>query len=567
MNKTILSMALLLLSLVSCKKEKLDMKEDKRTVTEQRANSNVRIINLSGFNQVVANGDSLTNFVVRNPRGTDWYKYPGTSYFPKDGRLTKIWTIPQDIFDVSEKADFHFAGRYYLGSGLNMDLDVQVKNSYDQPTDYYLMPTPYMKDQPEVVSVPRAVTTSSKPDHFKIRIVNLAGAIKNPAFGPTGAQENLVGALSLAYADGTLVDSKTSNISVATKASDYVEVPYGTYQFKVLLQDGRQIPAKGSELNEYGLLDPPTSTIPENYSRVTNLPYSPIHSYQPGGVYTILIAPQQFEYIANEIGETVWMYQNSFQVITDMSPAVNQTYYRVQGANAFGTEKIGFRVNGKELAGAVSFGESSAYLNLVHGNATIEALSAGGEVLAHAEQVFRPNQNYTLWLYPDENNKPKLLIIANDLSGTLALPAEDDATFNHTQKRFFGFNRYLNLSISNPYITFTTNNGQSVIPAKTNVQPGIPMLDQPYVSTVMLSNAYEIMSYRSQPNVVPGIWAKDIPVLQSQDFIARPDLYLKAGRKLPVQEAGIYTIALIGKSGDGVPSAEKARMIIVKHNK
>ncbi|MFD2555509.1 DUF4397 domain-containing protein [Sphingobacterium tabacisoli] len=567
MNKTIFSMALVLLCFTSCKKEKLEMKVDNRTVTEQRANSNVRIINLSGFNQVVANGDSLTNFVVQNPRGSDWYKYPGTSYFPKDGRLSKIWTIPQDIFDVSEKADLHFAGRYYTGNGLNMDLDLQVSNSYDQPTDYYLMPTPYMNGQPEVVRVPRGVTTPSKPDSFKIRIVNLSGAIKNPAYGPTGAQESLTGAMSLAYADGTLVDAKTNNISVSAKASEYVEVPYGTYQFKVLMQDGRQVPAKGNELHEYGLLDPPTSTIPESYSRVTNLPYSPIYTYQPGGVYTILIAPQQFDYISNEIGETVWMYQNSFQVITDMNPPVNQTYYRIQGGNAFDSQKISFKVNGQELAQGIAFGKASDYRNLIHGNATIEAIGESGEVLARAEQLFRPNQNYTLWLYPELQGKAKLLVLNNDLSGTQALPVEDDGTYGHTEKHFFGFNRYLNLSLGNPYITFTANNGQAITTAKTNIQPGLPVLEQPYVGSMMLSNPYEIMSYRSQPNVVPGIWAKDIPVLPSADFIANPDLYLKAGRKLPAHEAGIYTVALIGRSGDGVPAVEKARMIIVKHNK
>jgi len=158
-------------------------------------------------------------------------------------------------------------------------------------------------------------------------------------------------------------------------------------------------------------------------------------------------------------------------------------------------------------------------------------------------------------------------VVANDLSGTVAIPVQDDATYGRLEYSFFNFSRFLNFSIGNPYITFTSNNGQGMSAAKTNIQPGLPIFEQPYVSVNMMSAAYEVMAYRSTPTVIPGTWAKDIEVLPSEDFIANKDLYLKAGRKLPVQEAGIFSVVLIGKTGANVTANEKARIVIIKHNR
>ncbi|QIL41319.1 hypothetical protein G7074_19860 [Pedobacter sp. HDW13] len=167
----------------------------------------------------------------------------------------------------------------------------------------------------------------------------------------------------------------------------------------------------------------------------------------------------------------------------------------------------------------------------------------------------------------------KVLIVANDLSGSVYLGAEDDATYSRNQYSYFFFKRFLNLSAGNPYITFTQSNGQSSAGgndnanAGVNLQPGFPLFERPYVSSTYTQKAFEIMAYRSKPNVVPGIWASDIEVLKSEAFIADKTLYQKVGRALPVQEPGIYTIGLIGQSGTGSTPANKARMIIIKHNK
>ncbi|RYD97221.1 MAG: DUF4397 domain-containing protein [Sphingobacteriales bacterium] len=557
----------------ACKKDKVDTVLDNRALTENRLGSTARIINLGGFNQVIANGDSLTNFVVRNNVGPDSYKFPGTSYFPADGRLTKTWNVPQDLFDAQGIAKFDFMSRLYQPI-LLPDIKVEVKNDYSNPTDYFLMPSSFMMGQPEVVPIKRGVTAPSKPDYFKIRIVNLSGEIKSKGNNASGLLEDLTGSVSLAFADGTLVNSQTNNISSAKQSSEYIELPYGTYQFKVLMQNGRQMPALGSELYEFTLIDPPTSTIPNNLMNTTALTYAPIQTYQPGGIYTILVAPQRYSYLINEIGETADTYQNSFQIINDNNAPANNTYFRIHGANAWDAQQISFRINGKGIAGNLDFGKVGEYVSFVNGSHTVEALDASGKVIASAQQALRPAQNYTAWLHADQAGTPKLLVVANDLSGAVSAQNnnQDDATFARTQQKFFFFKRFLNFSGDNPYITFTSNNGQPVAVSGSspavgvNMQPGIPLFERPFAIGSYNQSAFELMVYRSKPNVVPGVWANDIVSLNNDNIIANKELYTNASRKTPVQEAGIYTIALIGKTAATSP-ATKAKLIIVKHNK
>jgi len=556
----------------ACKKDKTDFETDNRILTQNRVNSTARIINVAGFNQVIANGDSLTNFIVREPNKPNSLQYPGTSYFPSNGQLGKTWFIPQDLFNAQETAKLDFTVRSYTPVFAG-DVKLDVKNDYSNPTDYFLLPTFAMDGQQAVVPVKRGVSVASKPDYFKIRIVNLSGTIKNPAVNSSGMQEDLSGAVSLAYADGTLVDARTNNISSVARTSEYIELPYGTFQFKILMADGRQIPALGAGLDAITLIDPPTSSIPADLMNSTKQTYAPIQTYQPGGIYTILIAPQRFDYLINEIGETSTTYQNSFQVINDNSPSANTTYFRIQGVNGLAAQNVSFKVDGKTVASNLSFGTAGAYTNLIQGIHTVEALDASGKTIASASQVLRPAQNYSAWLYPDQSGTPKVLLVANDLSGTTYLGAEDDATYSRNEYRYFFFKRFLNLSVGNPYVTFTQSNGQSSAGgndnanAGVNLQPGQPLYERPYITNLYTQKAFEIMAYRSKPNVVPGLWANDIEVLKSDAFIADKNLYQKVGRGLPVQEPGIYTVGLIGQSGTGSTPANQARMIIIKHNK
>lgn len=561
----------MILLLAACKKDKSDFEYDNRPVIDNQKKSNVRIINLAGFNQVVANGDSLTNFVVKGPNDPTEGRYPGTKYFPNNGRVGKIWEVPMDLFDGAEKLRLDFAWRSSSGVG-NGDVSFTAENSYANPTDYYLLPSTFMTGQPSVLPVPRNVHAPTKPDHFKIRIINLTGDPISKAYSPNGPQEDLRGAVSLSFADGTPVSEKTNNISTGSPVSEYIELPYGTYQFKVLTADGRQIPSPSSSLQDRGLtmFDPPTSTIAQRLTVSTHLVYAPVGVYQPGGIYTIVVTPQRFNYFTNEMDEESFAFQNAFQVINDNSPAANLTYCRMQGVNAFSTDVISIKANGKPVGSSLVFGIAGDYVALVNGTYKIEATDASGKVLASTEQVLRPAQNYTAWLYPNTDGSSRLLVVANDLSGSWYNGNSDDGTFDRFQFDYYFYKRFLNLSPDNPYITFTMGNGQ---PAQSvgdnaksgvNLQPGVPVFEKPYMRSGRAAPVYEIMAYRSSPDIVPGTWADDIPVLSSQDLIARKALYTNAGRGLPAQEPGVYTVALIGRSGNGAP---KAKMMIVKHNK
>jgi hypothetical protein len=568
-----LYVVLLLCIMQGCKKDKLDFGTDNRAVTVNRANSTARLVNLAGYGQVIANGDTLTGFVVRDPQGPNADDLIGTPYFPITGTLGRTWFVPQDLFNNAGNLELDLGTRNYQGSG-DQDLKFQLTNSYSDPTDYYLMPTMYMEGQADVVPIKREVDAPSKPDHFKIRIVNLSGAIKNQVFNFNGALEDLTGNASLAYADGSLVNAKTSNIGNVVKASEYVELPYGTYQFKVLMQDGRQMPALGSELYETSIIDPPTSTIPVGSKRAGELTYAPIQTYQPGGIYTIVIAPQQFRYLVNDLDETANTHQNSFQIVNDNTAPVNNTYFRLQAVNALDLRDISFRIDGKMFNEQLPFGNAGAYGIHIQGSHTVEAVDAAGKLIASTEQMLRAAQNYTAWLYPDPSGAPKLVLVANDLSGARANgTAQEDGTFARYQYRYFFQSRFLNFSAGNPYITFTHDNGASVaesadyVNAGVNLQPGQPLLETPNVFKSFARMPYQYMAYRSKPNVVPGIWAQDIEPLKSESFVANKALYQAVGRTVPVHEPGIYSVALIGRSGAGTAPELKAKMIIVKHNK
>ena len=579
MRQAFLLFTLAFLLFNSCKKDKLDVTYDNRQITDARKPSAARIINLSGFNQVIVNGDSLTGFIVRDPESPDFYKYPGTPYFPEDGQLGKVWNMPLDLFEAGEKADVKITALNYQGL-FDDDITFTAANDGDNPTDYYLLPSPehQMDGQPEMVSVSRGVSAPSRPDHFKVRIINLTGTIKNPGFNASGMQESLEGLVSLVYADGMPVSDETSHISMEERVSEYVELPYGTYQFRVLTADGRQFPAavSGSDPYDYRYIDPPTSTMAINLMETTNQIFAPVQAFMPGGIYTIVVTAQPFNYFINEMDESVGTLQNAFMVINDNSIPANLTYCRIQGVNALQPQAVTFRANGKPLPGTPAFGQPGDYGALVHGNYTLEAIDASGQVLAEAEHMLRPGQNYTVWLYPSAEGDPRLLVVANDLSGSwykgqslgYTGTAEDDATFNRFEFRFPFLKRYLNLSPGNPFVTFTLNNGQAESGGTegapdVNLQPGQPIAQYPYIRGSREGQSYEVMAYRSAPDKIPGTWAEDVPILTGSDFIARKALYENIGRPMPVHEPGIYTVALIGPSTTGT----ETKMIIVKHNK
>lgn len=570
-QKTLLILVLYSLYLLTaCNKEKIDFQKDNRYTTGNIKTSTVRVVNLGRYNQVIVNGDSLTNFIFRDPElEIAWY--PPTRYFPKNGRLTEIWEVPQDLLSKngSAKAKLGFVGLTAQGSVIgNPEFNMQEDNVH--PTDYFVLEEALIEGQPPYVAIPRDITQPAKPDHFKIRIINL---MAEPIHNFEG-REDLTGPITLAYADGTPVSGRTSNISLGQRASEYVELPYGTYQFKVLnAADNRQIPGGDPAGSLEGVMDMATSSIGLGYQRPSNLHYAPIRTYQPGGVYTIVVSPRSFSRHANPTEVRGDVLQNAFKVIEDITEPLNRTYCRIQAVNAVsGQNDVTFKINGQPWKANVSYAGQTDYSIRISGNVNLEAVDRTGKVLSSTTQLLRPSQNYSAWLHPNADGQPTLSLITNDLSGNsfIANTAIDDGSNSRAQSDFFIWYRFLNFSIGNPYTSFTAADGEPLVgdhsPAAYNLQPGKLVAGNPYVARSYRA-ASRIQIYRSTPSMIPGIWAEDIPIKTGTDFISRNALYDDAGRPVPYTEAGVYTVALIGRSGANVPETEKAKIIIVKHNK
>ncbi|ASZ11279.1 DUF4397 domain-containing protein [Chitinophaga pendula] len=558
----------------SCVKEKEDLRSDNRVINDARKASNIRLVNPIGYNQVVINGDTLTNYVIipKSPQYPQW-EYPGTTYFPSNGRLGNNWSIPRSLL----KDD----GTAMLKVEMNgfqlplRTLEFKVQEDHSRPMDYYLLAQKedafVIDAPPSVMPIPRSINPSPRPDHFKIRVVNMAARLADQ-----GANvENVALPLTLTYADGNTVSALTSNIAPG-QYSEYVEVPYGTYQFKILTPAGTQVAAHGGSLNEDAhKTEPTTSTIAKDTSGrphavSTGLTYAPIRTYQPGGIYTIVITPKKFiiPYYNGNPGEEVDMMQNGFDVIADISEPYNYQYTRIQWVNALpGSAGITMHMNGRKMDDGLSFAASSNYMTTVAEKTAFKAIDAAGKEIASAEYQLKAGDNYSVWLYEDAAGKAMIHVVTNNLSGiyTTIGNGGQDATYDRFKRSFSTDIRFLNYCPDLPYITFTGTNGQPFTSGVNMALAQIPAGSSPYARFGATAVGYQIMAYRSTPSVIPGRWLEDIPVVKSEQLIARRALYVR--NKLPIQEPGVYTIALIGGYKNNTPSAQKARMIIVKHTK
>lgn len=528
------------------------MDYDNRKVTDARKNSTVRLVNLAGYNQAIVNGDTLTNYVVREPNTPLSGSYPATAYFSDNGRLGMTWSIPQDLF-VNGALTMKAQSINFNGQEPTQEFLLKEEAA---PQDYYLV-TSQQQMVYTKVQIPRGVTSPSDPAKFKVRLINLVGA-------SDAGVENLNGPLTLAWADGTAISTVTSHVAPG-QYSDYVELPYGAIQFKVLTDAGYQV--SGATLET---IDAANSTLAQS----PNLTYAPIKTYYPGGIYTIVVSSQSVNipYPGSTTGETITAYQNVFQIINDISEPANLTYCRLQAINAMpGLEGIKFTLNGEMLEAGVNYSMKTDYKSYVVGKYKIEALSSSGTKLAEADLTLEANKNFSIWFYPSADGKPAIQVVANDLSGTYFGPLFGEV--NGYLKHAFPVNiRFLNFCPDIPYLTITGNDGAAFnglypvnADAVNNLMPGVPPVKAPYLMLRPESGVYEFMAFRSTLSIIPGTWAKDIPVLTGQQLIARPELYVRTG--LPNHEAGIYTMALIGSAKTNVPESQKAKMIILKHNK
>lgn len=558
----------------ACKREKLDVAIEERAGVGQ--GSAVRFVNIGGYRHVIGNGDTLTN------RRED--KRP-TRYFPKDGLLGQTWYVPTSLFGDRGRVDFTVTD----GQGHAVSFSVPAPGN--AKVDYYTL-RPEGAGQAWAVPVAREETGPARPDHFKIRIVNLTKVM--PPLVPggfTGAMESLAGPLTLAFADGRPVDPKTTNVGVAQVASDYAELPYGTFQFRVLTADGRQVACAHHGVNAPAvrIMDPASSRMTATRSPIpTGLTYSPIETFQPGGVYTIVVSPFAFAYYTPpNVDNLALGYQNQFVVIEDVAPNPNLSFSKVQGVNALPGERVVFRINGERLAAVPSFGDATDYRIVDAGTLSVEALGAGNRVLAQVEFSIRANQNVSCWLWRKQDGTLDLLPVFNDLSTDFYVERfTDNGTVNRYEHTMAVGTRYLNLCPDLPFATFTINNGQDmrgygVLSAKgaghyvvhpdgtmENLSPGVPATDLPYVRWQPdNSMVFHWMIYQSRPGVTPGVWQAGIPTFDSYNLIQNPQLYQRIDRDLPTIEPGVYTLALIGRVADGIAESERARIVAVKHNR
>jgi len=563
---------------LSCKRENLDYTFDYRPNPDAEKASNVRLVNLSENAQLIANGDSLTNFFVP-PRRSGYIPPeeltpPGTRYFPKDGRLGQSWTVPQDLFQTDGTIRFRTTFVPIPNKTIaSHDVEFTVRDSYTAPKDYYLLINHESRVQhpDKLVEVPRSVTAPARPDHFKIRIINFAKKLM-----PTSSMEDIAGPITLAYADGTPVSKVTTKIESNTW-SDYVELPYGTYQFKLLTADGRQIPAVGHTY--YNNIDRFNSTMEMGGGAIPRMSsgqtYAPVQTFQPGGIYTIVVHPKEFTWTTGT--DDIRELQNGFQIIADISEPLNRTYAQLQLANTIVGQNTVLAAKGQKTA-ATAYGTASEYIRVVTGQQHIAIETTSGQALASMEAELQAGQNYTAWLYMDQDKKVKVLLAANNLAGTTYTGKEgsgNNASIDRVKSNYMFNFRFLNFCAALPYATFTNGEGRpfgtQVMDSGVNMVPGVLNILQPYTSLLYsasndIGGAYQFMVYSSLPTRIPGDWLEQVKPLSSTQLVANPKLYTAVGRKVPLHEPGVYSIAVIG---DLKSTAEtgKAKFMVVKHTK
>ncbi|MDR3008141.1 MAG: DUF4397 domain-containing protein [Sphingobacterium sp.] len=563
---------------LSCKRENLDYTFDYRPNPDAEKASNARLVNLSENAQLIANGDSLTNFFIPPNRigyiPPEELTPPGTRYFPKDGRLGQSWTVPQDLFQTDGTVRFRTTFVPIPNKTIaSHDVEFTVRDSYSAPKDYYLLINHESRVQrpDKLVEVPRSVTAPARPDHFKIRIINFAKKLM-----PTSSMEDITGPITLAYADGTPVSKVTTKIE-SDAWSDYVELPYGTYQFKLLTADGRQIPAVGHTY--YNNIDRFNSTMEMGGGAIPRMSsgqtYAPVQTFQPGGIYTIVVHPKEFTWTTGT--DDIRELQNGFQIIADISEPLNRTYAQLQLANTIVGQNALLTAKGQKTA-ATAYGAASDYIRIVAGQQHIVLETGSGQALASLDAELQAGQNYTAWLYTDQDKKVKVLLAANNLAGT-GYTGKEGGGNNATIDRFrssYMFNfRFLNFCAALPYATFTNGEGRpfgtGAMNSGVNMAPGVLNILQSYTSLLYsasndVGGPYQFMAYSSLPTRIPGDWLEQVKPLSSTQLVANPTLYTAVGRRVPLHEPGVYSIAVIGDL-KSTSETDKAKFMVVKHTK
>lgn len=562
----------LLTGLWACKKDKADYLFRELPQQPPLTASTVRLMNMGRTaTELIINDTPLTSFVQPNIEGYFLDARP-TLYF-QNGRMGSSYTIPQRFIGANGNAHIKIGSMIYGHKELIYPKEFDIHEDVNNPTDFYNVlygdhgGSNILGDD-SLFAIPRSISPPANPEHFKIRLLNLSSA-------PDAA--SLEGDMSLVFADGTKVSATTNNIATG-KYSDYIELPYGTYQFKVMTNDGRLLPAVRVNADELlSVVNRTTGTMTNGNNPVvdTRLTYAPIRTFQPGGVYTIMVcASMSFSSLDAGSSSASPAGINSYRIIADNKEALNITHGRLQAVNAMPGVSVSVSVDSKPLQeGAMAFSKATGYKTLVNGTHTVQLTDASGKKLAEQSLTIQGSDNYTAWVYPGENGQPAMKLVANNLSGSFYLSSnpkgDDGSNDQYTYSMPFKI-RFLNLSTDIPEVTFTGANGALLNDflsfrgsSSQHISRGQVITDQPYIFFSPLTGIKKLGVYASHPGVLPGDWIQEIPQLSGTDFIARPELY--AGL-LPAYETGVYTVALTGSLHPKNAGEAAASMIIIKHN-
>lgn len=592
-----------------CRKEKLDGNIPLTGVQVSPAQaSSIRLFNF--YNTPLdmrVNNIPLTNF---STSGSAQGNQIGLSIFPKG-----VWgssddgspvTLPASLLDKQQQLHIVIQTRgAVLFPGLEsmpmLRIDTTITNDPLHLKDYYVMANGHLK------VIDRNVAAPSSSDRFKIRIMN---------FGNVKDSLGLSGNLILTYADGTPVNQALN--SVANDAtSGYVELPYGSYQFKLYVAKSPGVPDYTKQLAELPV-------YPDLSQGMFNSPQqnlvTRVRGFKPGGTYSIVVTPAILGYNMSNNGEVpTFFVLNTYRIITEQSAPMNTSWARILSVNAFSNNTISFTIDGQQAGTNLLFGQQGDYTTVVQGNHTVQATDASGNVLASSTIKLYPYDNMTAWLY-NNNGKPTILFTNTDMTTTLYESAApnvvDDGTDGSKNTIQFTYAlqaRFLNLS-DVPYVTFTkdgalfnpylSGNAQNPKQADTlaypqafiNMQIGQPTVYNPFVvfpndnpdlwfmtqngvtyiegfgsnkMGLARSNPLPIRAFQSQPAQgnynaqIPGSLLQTIKPLVDKDFSTGNLIY---GTNPPRAENGFYTVALIG-SANGTSGMPAGKLIVVKHNK
>lgn len=584
-------MAACTLLLGSCLKEKRDLDEFRPDVSI-RSQSSIRLFNfyIASPLDVMVNNVPLTSF------GSQGGTPIGLSIFPKGSWSTSEngspFTIPMSLLDKNGRA------RIQLKTAFRQLLDTVLEHSYSKPVDFYLTSDGALR------ILNRQNTPPASPDHFRLRIIHLG--LANDAFG-------LGKPMTLTYADGSLVHPALTGIAAGTN-SEYVEIPYGAYQFK-LFSGGGASPDFEKQVAEYPMVPLYDGCAPAVIPPQQGI--SPkIRTFKPGGVYCIIVTDASQGYWDCPRFNAVSFRLNGYRVVTEYDPGVNYSYARMHAVNALPGKKVHVKVDGTELGNALPYIGSqftgapipADYRIFVQGDHRVEATDDKGQILAASSIKLYPYDNYTIWVHEKADGTTGLLFSANDMTGTIYTdeyfpipgdprPGLDDGTNGLGRLAnipYVSQSRFLNLSPDLPYATFMGDHtmlpnhqpATSEYGAAVNLASGILPKKNPYIlylgvkfASFSVTNFFypivpaakqvpeQIRVYRSSPSpvAVPGELLSQVAPLQvRRAYTANPRMYLE--QTAPVMENGVYSVALVGRTYRAGTSEEKARIIIIKHN-